>query len=224
MFLTSTDGLTWQSQNSGNRLNVFGIGFANGLFVASGDAVLASTSGKNWTRQTGEWPTRICFGKNLFVGVGRSIFASSDGQTWSPRSLETTNSLADISFGNNRFVAVGIRGTILTSSDGITWQLQTIQSDTGSINTPPKAVQYAFTTFAGLAGFSGSTDGTGSAARFFRPYQVAVDSGGYVYVADCLNHTIRKVTPAGVGATLAGLANSRGSSDGTGSTARFDLP
>jgi DNA-binding beta-propeller fold protein YncE len=38
------------------------------------------------------------------------------------------------------------------------------------------------TTFAGQAGSSGSADGTGSAARFYDPQGVAVDSAGNVYV------------------------------------------
>ena len=50
------------------------------------------------------------------------------------------------------------------------------------------------TTVAGLAGVSGTNDGTGSAARFYFPTGVAVDSGGNVYVADFDNYTIRKVT------------------------------
>ena len=83
-------------------------------------------------------------------------------------------------------------------------------------------------TLAGLAGpngsGSGSADGTGSAAQFNGPSGVAVDSAGNAYVADTGNHTIRKVTPAGVVTTLAGLAGSDGSADGTGSEARFYGP
>lgn len=80
------------------------------------------------------------------------------------------------------------------------------------------------TTLAGLAGNSGSGDGTGSGARFNTPSGVAVDAGGNVYVADSGNYTIRKVTPDGVVTTLAGLAGTSGSADGTGSAARFFFP
>ena len=80
------------------------------------------------------------------------------------------------------------------------------------------------TTLAGLAGYQGSADGTGSAARFYYPFGVATDSSGNVYVADTDNHTIREITPAGVVTTLAGLAGSYGSADGAGSAARFHYP
>jgi sugar lactone lactonase YvrE len=79
-------------------------------------------------------------------------------------------------------------------------------------------------TLAGLAGNSGSNDGSGSAARFWHPSSVAVDSSGNVYVADTDNSTIRKITPGGVVSTLAGLAGSTGSADGAGSAARFYYP
>ncbi len=78
------------------------------------------------------------------------------------------------------------------------------------------------TTLAG--GTYGSTDGTGSAARFYYPQGVAVDAKGNVYVADTNNHTIRKVTSAGVVTTLAGLPGQPGSADGAGSAARFSAP
>src|SRR5207253_1773206 len=80
------------------------------------------------------------------------------------------------------------------------------------------------TTLAGSPGKSGSADGTGSAARFYGPFGVAVDSAGNVYVADKYNDTIRQVTPGGVVTTLAGLAGNDGSADGTGSAARFYCP
>jgi sugar lactone lactonase YvrE len=80
------------------------------------------------------------------------------------------------------------------------------------------------TTFAGLAGSFGNTDGTGSAARFNYPRGIAVDSNGNVFVADTLNYTIRKITPLAVVSTLAGLAGVQGNVDGTGSTARFNYP
>ena len=80
------------------------------------------------------------------------------------------------------------------------------------------------TTLAGTARSYGSTDGTGSAARFNYPGGVAVDAAGNVYVADSFNHTIRKITSGGVVTTLAGTAGSSGSTEGTGSAARFSVP
>ena len=90
----------------------------------------------------------------------------------------------------------------------------------------PAGVQAAVvvTTLAGSAPASGSADGTGSAARFNKPGGVAVDSSGNVYVADSENKTIRKVTPSGVVTTLAGTAGANGSTDATGSAARFSYP
>ena len=44
----------------------------------------------------------------------------------------------------------------------------------------------------GLDGYSGSEDGAGSAARFNKPTNIALDSAGNLYVADSANGTIRK--------------------------------
>ncbi len=80
------------------------------------------------------------------------------------------------------------------------------------------------TTFAGMAGLPGSTDGTGSAARFRGPAQIAIDSSDNIYVADYLNHTIRKIEANGDVTTLAGSAGYTGTTDDTGSAARFNNP
>jgi hypothetical protein len=80
----------------------------------------------------------------------------------------------------------------------------------------------AVSTLAGSPGTTGSTDGTGAAARFNVPSAVAVDGLGNVTVADYLNSTIRQITPAGVVTTLAGHAGAFGSNDATGSAATFN--
>lgn len=59
------------------------------------------------------------------------------------------------------------------------------------------------TTFAGSL-TSGSADGSGTAARFADPVDVAVAPSGGVLVADASNNEIREITPAGGVSTLIG--------------------
>ena len=95
----------------------------------------------------------------------------------------------------------------------------------GSYNTVRKITPAGVvTTLAGTPGAVGSADGTGSAARFHSPFGITVDSAANLYVTDQNNHTIRKITPAGVVTTVAGAAGVIGSADGSGSAARFYYP
>lgn len=79
------------------------------------------------------------------------------------------------------------------------------------------------TTFAGQKGVHGTTDGTGLGAQFNGPTGLAFH-GTDLYVADFYNHSIRKITSAGVVTTLAGLSGTSGFADGPGGAARFNNP
>lgn len=78
------------------------------------------------------------------------------------------------------------------------------------------------TTIAGT-GVAGFADGPGNQAKFNQPLDVAVDAAGSIYVADNLNHRIRKIATDGTVSTLAG-AGTVGSADGTGTAAQFRNP
>jgi sugar lactone lactonase YvrE len=80
------------------------------------------------------------------------------------------------------------------------------------------------TTTAGASATKGSTDGPGPAARFYHPVGLAVAAGGSLYVADAENHTIRKITADGTVSTVAGTAGHKGTADGLGPAAQFNLP
>ncbi len=63
---------------------------------------------------------------------------------------------------------------------------------------------------AGGSGAPGAQDGPGAGATFRSAQGLAVDRRGNVYVADTGNHTVRKVTPAGVVSTLVGVPGQSG--------------
>jgi sugar lactone lactonase YvrE len=79
-------------------------------------------------------------------------------------------------------------------------------------------------TLAGTAMQAGFTNGTGGAARFDTPFGLSIDAAGNLYVADSGNNAIRKVTPAGVVTTVAGLSGPAGALDGPVAVARFNQP
>lgn len=84
------------------------------------------------------------------------------------------------------------------------------------------------TTVAGT-GEEGYRDGEASQAMFSSPRGICIDSKGNLFVGDCWNHRIRKITPNGMVSTFAG-GGLRGElvknawKDGQDTAARFDAP
>jgi sugar lactone lactonase YvrE len=78
------------------------------------------------------------------------------------------------------------------------------------------------TTFAGNR-TKGIINGTGTNSSFNSLQGITIDSRGTLYVADTNNHLIRRITPAGVVTTFVG-SGIDGTTDGTGTNARFSYP
>ena|GEM_PF-1059751 len=156
---------------------------------------------------------------NIFVAdqrVIRKITPSGDVTTFAgsassnPASIDGTGTDA-------RFT--GVYGLAIDASDNI------YVADQGNNNIRKITPDAVVTTIAGMAFAPGSDDGTGTAARFNQPSKIAIHPiDGDLYVTDYVNHTIRKVTPAGVVTTFAGTAGQQGDTDDTGSAARFRFP
>jgi len=115
----------------------------------------------------------------------------------------------------------GLAGVVADSTGNLF--LSEINNNSIRKITSPTSTATA-TTFAGSIGTIGSTDGTSTAAYFYNPRGLAIDSSNNIYVADTANNSIRKITSAGVVSTLAGYAGTSGATDATSSSARFNNP
>jgi DNA-binding beta-propeller fold protein YncE len=79
-------------------------------------------------------------------------------------------------------------------------------------------------------GANGFVDATGDSARFDAPYGLALDTEGNLYVTDCGNHAVRKISPDGEVTTFAGKrdgvmgAGVDGAEDGPANQATFHCP
>lgn len=121
-------------------------------------------------------------------------------------SFDATGTAA--TFNSPRGVAVDASGSIYVA-------------DYGNNKIRKISAEGVVSTFAG-SGSGGLLDGIGTAARFNRPYGVAVDAAGNVFVTDD-NYSIRKITAAGEVTTVAGNGE-QGSIDGIGPQAEFTNP
>ncbi|SFK90037.1 IPT/TIG domain-containing protein [Proteiniphilum acetatigenes] len=81
-------------------------------------------------------------------------------------------------------------------------------------------------TFKKLSGSTsgGHRDGALEVAQFRNPSQIYSDADGNIYVADCSNHCIRRITPEKMVETVLGMPGTAGWKDGGKEEALFNLP
>jgi NHL repeat len=84
---------------------------------------------------------------------------------------------------------------------------------------PEKQKKAIVTTIAGT-GDPSFLDGPALEAKFYRPWDIAVQSNGTLYVTDFGNYRIRKISATGMVSTFAGNGEN-GTANGNGSAARF---
>jgi len=135
--------------------------------------------------------------------------APAPGATPAPSPAPTSADAAQARFNGPQGIAVSGNGDVYVVDE----QNYTVRKI---------AADGAVTTVAGAAGQSGSTDGTGSAARFTQPHEIAIDGSGNLYVTD--GTVVRKISTAGTVSTIAGTQGQFGNADGIGAAARFHSP
>ena len=159
----------------------------------------------------------------LSFAVMLASCGGSKGGTTITTGVVTT--LAGIAGNPGSLDATGTAATFHTPYGIATVGTSLFVADTG--NSTIRKIDIAsglVSTLTGSAGASGSTDGTVTAALFYAPGGITTD-GTNLYVADTGNNTIRKIDIAsGLVSTLTGSAGVSGSTDGTGTSATFNLP
>jgi hypothetical protein len=150
----------WLSVTPVPNIDLYGVAFGNGLFVAVGDSgtILTSTDGANWTLRASAAANlrfyAVTYGSNSFVAVGATIesinhpvvWTSPEGITWTPRDTTSLESswLQGVTYGKGLYVGVGGNygtNSVAVSTDGISWTLR----DSGLSNTgltPLRGVAY----------------------------------------------------------------------------------
>ncbi len=112
----------------------------------------------------------------------------------------TLDSRTDVSFASGQEVTASNGDAyLLTLGSGAMW---TASPKPGLCLTVPDAT-IGTLAGTGVAGFGGD-GGFAADAQLNGPFDVAVDAAGYVYVADRVNHRIRRIGPDGIIETFAG--------------------
>nr|XP_011460801.1 PREDICTED: uncharacterized protein LOC101313487 isoform X2 [Fragaria vesca subsp. vesca] len=110
---------------------------------------------------------------------------------------------------------------IRISEDGELFAVDSVNSNIVRIALPLSQYSRGRLVAGSFEGYTGHVDGKPSDARFNHPKGVTMDDKGNVYVADTLNHAIRKIGEAGVTTIAGGKSNVAGYRDGPSEDAMF---
>lgn len=158
---------------------------------------VSTIAGNGTTSGTVVWPLSIAVdgADNLFVSDSRTIrMITKAGEISTIVGLQGSNEFSDGEPGQPLTARLGdVFGLNFDNDGNIIFADATyhrIRKITpGAENDWTKAT---VTTIAGN-GTAGRMDGLGYAATFNQPYDVAMDANGDMYVADNINHSIRKI-------------------------------
>lgn len=168
---------------------------------------------------SGSVTTRVGFASQAGFIDGSAAAARLNGPTSICRASDGFFYVTDA--GNNRIRKVSATGAMTTLPAELASPRSICTDTSGNLfvtDTGLHAIRKVTT--AGVSTFiagripSGAANGIGAAASFKSPEGMAVDPSGTVFIADTVNHIIRKVTLDGTVTTFAGTAGTAGSSDG----------
>lgn len=202
--------------------------FASAIALSSDDPSV-TVSPATWTSPT--QPITLTYSGSASVGTPVNLIAKIGASVLGTSALGFRNAIYTVSTiaGNGSSGSVDGTGAaarfyapldLVVATNGTIYVSDFLNNEIRAITAGGIVSTLAGTTS------SGSTDGTGAAARFNIPSGIALNAtGSSLFVADTNNNLIRSVSTSGVVGTLAGLPSlSPGFADGTGSAASFHTP
>jgi alpha-tubulin suppressor-like RCC1 family protein len=217
---TTTDRLTPVQVSNWTNVTAIAAGNNHSLFLRSDGTVWSV--GNNSNGQLGDGtttnrstPVQVSNWTNvtaIAAGAAHSLFLKNDGTVWSvglntngqlgvgtttdrltPVQVSNWTNVTAIAAGNNHSLFLRSDGTVWSVGDNANRQLG--DGTTTNRSTPVQIEE--------------------PSARFSSPRAITIDTGNNdLFVADTNNHTVRRITSAGVVTTVAGVAGTAGNTTG----------
>ena len=208
----TTDGVNlYVADQNNNRIRK--------IVISTGDVTTLAGNGSGNTDGTG---TAALFNQPRAITMdGANLYVADSGNHRIRKIVISTGVVTTVA-GNGSGNTDGTgTAALFNGAEGITTDGTNLYvSDTGNHRIRRIVISTGVvTTIAGNG--AGNTDATGTAALFSNPSGITTD-GTNLYVADAVNHRIRKIViSTGVVTTVAG--NGNGNADGTGTAALFSF-